>query len=425
MRLSKLSLRTRFISAILLVVVLLSASFYFAVAQFIEYLEYELMATQVEQELREFVKAYKNDPRAAHADAEDIWEYVAVAGGGELPAPIRDLGPGLHDDVRIDGREYYVGRQDVDGARLYVGVDMEPVERLEERLLVLTLGCILAGLAIAWLVARVLARLITRPVEALATLVSKVDPTQPHAPLGPQFDDREIGIIAAAFDNYAHRVEEFVQREQAFTEDASHELRTPLTVISGAAQLLADDGQLSEGAQRRVERILRGANQMQRLIEALLQLAREDSGAAGEHCDVVEIVREACHSQQEQLGYKPLALNLHIESPQRVRGSPGMVASLVSNLIANAVHYTEQGRIDVSLTPGCLIVEDSGAGIAPADLTRIFEHRYRGTNSRGLGLGLYLVKRIADRLGWQVQVSSVPGTGTRFNVIFEPLPSES
>ena len=95
-----------------------------------------------------------------------------------------------------------------------------------------------------------------------------------------------------------------------------------------------------------------------------------------------------------------------------------MAACVVGNLLENAVHYTENGMIRVELSPQELVVQDSGVGIAPADLSNIFERRYRGPQSRGLGLGLYLIKRICDRLGWSVRAESVPGAGARFVVTF-------
>jgi signal transduction histidine kinase len=418
-RLTSPSLRTRFVGAIFLVVVLLSSGFYFAVSEFIEFLEHELMATRVQQELQEFVKQYESHTDHAPIDAEDMWRYAAAPNSRTLPAPLNDVPPGVHDDVMIDGREFYVGRQDVAGVRLYVGIDMEPVERLEERLLALTFFCIAAGLLISWPLARLLARLVTRPVDELAALVSDLQPARDQLPIGGRFNTREIGVIAAAFDRYTQRVAQLVRREQAFTEDASHDLRSPITVISGAAQLLAADEQLTPVAQRRVQRILRATTQMQRLTEALLFLARESPEADTESCALHELLAEIALTYQESLVDGPVSLHLQIEQPRIVRGPPGMIASLISNLVANAIDHTPEGRIDLTLRAGNLIVQDSGNGIAAEDLSRIFEHGYRGPNSRGFGLGLSLVKRIADRLGWTINVSSELGAGARFELFFD------
>jgi signal transduction histidine kinase len=89
----------------------------------------------------------------------------------------------------------------------------------------------------------------------------------------------------------------------------------------------------------------------------------------------------------------------------------------VNNLLLNAVNFTQQGFIDVKLTPTEFTVRDTGIGIPPKDLSRIFERRYRGAQSRGLGLGLYLVSRICQRLGWSIETSSAEGAGTIFRIL--------
>jgi signal transduction histidine kinase len=104
-----------------------------------------------------------------------------------------------------------------------------------------------------------------------------------------------------------------------------------------------------------------------------------------------------------------------------------MVACVVNNLLLNAVNFTQSGAIEVKLTAEQLTVRDTGIGIPPQDLSRIFERRDRGTQSRGLGLGLYLVSRICGRLGWVIETESAEGRGTtfrvRFGVTVEPRPA--
>lgn len=106
--------------------------------------------------------------------------------------------------------------------------------------------------------------------------------------------------------------------------------------------------------------------------------------------------------------------------PTRVQGPPALIASVVHNLVANALHHTERGWVRVSLRDRVLTVADTGLGIPPEDLERIFERRFRGRTSAGLGLGLYLVRRITLRLGWEIGVEST-SSGTRF-VIRLPEP---
>jgi signal transduction histidine kinase len=293
------------------------------------------------------------------------------------------------------------------------------LEQLEERFIALAAACALVSWLAAIALALWLAQRVMRPVSQLADLVKEWRPGDHQRRLTPQFGDQEIGMIATAFDGFIERMEAFVAREQAFTEDASHELRTPLAVIDSASQLLADDPQLPATARERVQRILRAVQQMQMLIEALLFLAREDGQHASEEMALHQLVADIADNHRELIGSKSLELALST-IPTVLRAPRGMANCVISNLLLNAIHYTERGRIEVRVEPGRLSVQDTGIGIPPQDLERIFERRFRGTQSRGLGLGLYLVKRICDRLDWQVEVTSRSEQGARFDLFFSP-----
>lgn len=419
MSMPELSLRTRFIGACLLLVTISTAGYFVAVAQFVEFLESELHSLRLGGELQEFADSYAVSTDAVGPHAAGLSSYVVPAGAPDdgIPERLRRMGPGIHDDIHLNDREVAVGRQDVNGARLYVVLDMEPVEQLEARFITLAWLCVLLSWAAAIILALWLARRVMQPVTRLAHLVANWQPDNHEQRLTPQFGEREIGVIAAAFDRFMERLREFVAREQAFTEDASHELRTPLAVIDSSVQLLLDDAALPAQSRGRVQRIQRAVQQMQMLIEALLFLARESGGYPAEHLALHQLVAEVADSHRELLAGKSLDLTVKT-TPTVVRAPRGMASCVVGNLLLNAIHYTDRGRIEIEVHPEGLTVQDTGSGIPPDDLSRVFERRFRGAQSRGLGLGLYLVKRICDRLGWQVKVSSAAGVGTRFEVSF-------
>lgn len=423
---SSFGLRGRLVAAILLIVSIVTAGFYSTVAQFIEFYESEMTDRVLVDELEQFVQQYRNNPDIPAPRTSDLRSYVVKGpDSAGLPAALRSLAAGRHGEIFIDGVEYAAGREDVGDSRIYLLLDLQRVENLEVRFLTLAWLCAVASWIAAIGVALWLSRVVLQPVTLLATQVGALDPANPHVPLAQQFGNHEIGLIAAAFDRFMLRLTEFIGREQAFTEDASHELRTPLTVIDSTAQLLAGDTTLSPQAHERVQRILRGSQQMRSLIEALLFLAREVGGEF-ETLALDRLVHEAADAHQEAIAQRQLVLVVKAE-PTIVCAPRGMAYCVINNLLLNAIHYTEQGRIELRVAPGRLLVQDSGSGITPEDLGHIFERRYRGEQSRGLGLGLYLVKHICDRLGWTVQVSSTPGVGTRFEVYLglSPLAAKS
>jgi len=414
----RLGLRARFVAALLLFTAALAGGFGLAVGQFIEVLESELQERLVQRELNEFVEAYRRDPNIAPPDSAGLDGYILRPGQpSQIPPQVEQIASGSAGEIQIGDVNYFAARRDVGDTRLYLVLDISNVEALEERLIALALAFVLASFIAATALGLALSRLVTRPVSRLADLVTSLDPSDRGLSLRATFDDRDIGMIAAAFDRYLQRLDEFVVREQTFTDVASHELRTPLAIVQSGVQLLLEEPGVSERGRERLERIHRAALQMNGLIEALLFLAREDDRTTATTCALDEVLRAAVDTHREAAANGALELHCEIVAPQAVDASAVMANVVVGNLIDNAIQHAEHGRIDVRLEPGRLTVQDTGKGIDSEELARIFDYRYRGPRSRGMGLGLYLVKRVCDRLGWQIQASSMPGAGTRFDVV--------
>lgn len=420
---SSWSLRARFLLATSVLTLVLCTVFALAVHEFIELLEDELLHHTLVREMQQLKTELVADPQARPPAATGLTGFIVRTPGERtaLPRELQSLTDGVHEDVEFRGRNYYVAVDKAGGAGLYVLLDTERVEDLEDSVVAaaLLVGVITLGLAAVIGVA--LSRAVMRPVTELADDVAHLDPASRNQRLGKHFANHEVGVIAAAFDDFMERLDSVLEREKAFTEDASHELRTPLAIIASSAELLADDPELSNTARERVLRIRRAAGQMQSLIEALLFLARGESGGSPQPCALDQIVKEAVEVVAAGAAAKSLQLNVDVE-PVTVAGSPVMVACVVNNLLLNAVNFTQAGTIDVKLTLQELLVRDTGIGIPPSDLSRIFERRYRGAHSRGLGLGLYLVNRICQRLGWTIETSSTEGSGTTFRILLSAAP---
>jgi signal transduction histidine kinase len=256
-------------------------------------------------------------------------------------------------------------------------------------------------------------------VIALADAVRAWNPNDPDAsvldPASLELDDADVVVLAKALHTFAARLEAFVERERNFTRDASHELRTPLTVIKVAADVLADEENLSPFAQRSLTRISRSVREIEALIEAFLVLAREsDTGLPEEDFLINEVVREEVERYRDLLGMKPVELRLEERARFALHAPPRVLAVVIGNLIRNACLYTERGSIVVGIHEGSVRVTDTGCGMDQEDLQRAFQTFYRGsgTGARGHGIGLAVVRRIADRFDWPVELESQPGRGT-------------
>lgn len=419
----RLSLRARFVSAVFALVFLICGGFYFAVYQFVEVLEAQLMEATLKRELHELADAVRLGKPAPIRDSVELKGFVWPAG---LPAPeglpvqIRNWPSGTLAEVHIDRNEYYAGREDVGDTAVFMLLDLAEIEALEARLVRIAYGVIVAALVAAVLVGALLSRLVTKPVTRLAQQVAGLEPDGDRVRLHDRFDDREIGLIAEAIDRYQERIERFVGRERDFTDDASHELRTPLAVIRSALPLLAEEAALSEPGRERLERIERASRQMHAMIEAMLFLAREGGGWRAEPCALADVAEDLARTWGRAAREKGLRFDCDIHDPPVILAPPGMAASVIGNLLSNAVQHTPRGSISFRIAGDRVIVEDTGPGIAEAERAHIFERRYRGSRSAGFGIGLYVVHRICERLGWRIHVESRPGQGTRFEIRVKP-----
>ena len=217
------------------------------------------------------------------------------------------------------------------------------------------------------------------------------------------------------------------QVKSQFMRKTSHELRAPL----GAMQSLlkAAEGQMPADAPGRplVDRAVRRSESMLDLIDDLLRYSRLQAAVTDrfEPVDVSEIIRAAAELFHAQAEEKAIALEVDA-SPARILGVRDRLMDLVDNLISNAIRYTPRGgRVTVSVSGeggGAVIaVADTGIGIPPEELPRIFEEFFRGEKAKqavqhGTGLGMAIAKRVADMHGGRIEVTSEVGRGTTFRV---------
>jgi signal transduction histidine kinase len=256
-------------------------------------------------------------------------------------------------------------------------------------------------------------------VMTLADAVRGWNPNEPDAsafdPARLGLEHAEVSVLALALRNFAERIEAFSERERNFTRDASHELRTPLTVIKVAADVLADEENLSAFAQRSLTRIRRSVREIEALIEAFLVLAREsDTGLPEQDFLVNDVVREEVERYRDLQGLKPVELRLEEHARFALHAPSRVLAVIIGNLLRNACLYTERGSIVVGIHEDSVRVTDTGCGMDEEDLARAFQPFYKGsrTGGQGHGIGLAIVRRIADRFDWPVELHSQPGKGT-------------
>ena len=255
-----------------------------------------------------------------------------------------------------------------------------------------------------WAASRVMS-----PVTELAQRLRGSGRSAEPEALASYFAEDEVGELAKTLDDYAERLTDVVKRDREFNADVSHELRTPLAVIRGASELLLTKPDLDDKTRAKLQRIERAEQQCTDLISALLLLSRNERGHGA--ADVGRLAEQLLDAHRTQLGGKPLTLRMEGDVGQVVVDAPDAAVTVaLSNLIGNAVKYTQQGEIIVRLGDNAVDVIDSGPGLSAEDAARLFERGYRGSHAehtQGGGIGLSIVRRLCVLYGWRVRV--VPG----------------
>ena len=238
------------------------------------------------------------------------------------------------------------------------------------------------------------------------------------------------GAVLAVMDLTTRRRLETIRRD--FVANVSHELKTPLTVIGGFAETLRDAELPTEDRQRFLQTIESNTRRMQRIVDDLLDLSRYESGTWVPNIvsnDLSGIVSDAFTAVHRSAEAKGLALTYE-GNDRRVDADPTALRQILGNLVENAVRHTARGSITVGAEPTpdggvAVSVTDTGSGIPPDHLARIFERFYRVDTARsrdegGTGLGLAIVRHLVEAHGGSVRAQSVVGQGTTITLHFPP-----
>jgi two-component system phosphate regulon sensor histidine kinase PhoR len=223
--------------------------------------------------------------------------------------------------------------------------------------------------------------------------------------------------------------DEQVRRD--FVANVSHELRTPITVLGGFIETLLDNQQLDEATRNRILGTMQSqTHRMQELVEELLLLSRleSDQGTSTPEATSVDHLMRQVAQSAEHLSQGRHTIEVLIKDHDSILGSAKELLSAFGNLVSNAVRYTPDGgtirlRWSREQGAGVFSVEDNGIGIEQEHIPRLTERFYRVDRARsrdtgGTGLGLAIVQRIATRHEANLEITSEPGKGSRFRVIF-------
>ena len=420
--LAKQPFARRIVIAFTLMTLVVSGTFSLGIVAVVHFIEEHLVTQELGRELDSVLNDVMVHGDAPRLDAATRF-FASNLPGYAIPEAFRGLADGFTELVRNDDA-YYVYQREIDGAKYLLVEEQHEFEARENALFMVVLAGFLLSIVGAWGLGWLMARKVMAPLSRLAQQVRHRDQLHPMAPpLALQYPDDEVGHVAAAFDSTLGQLRQTLERERLFTADVSHELRTPLMVVLGACELL-EQAELPPRAQRQAARIHRAAEEMQDLVETFLMLARarpQQASFAG-NTSLKSVAAEQSERWAPLLAEKGLAFELQVEEEDSAVYNHTLLGAVMSNLLRNALHYTDRGTVRLILGSGGFRVEDSGVGIPLAEQERMFQPFVRGAEERGegLGLGLSLVKRICAHQGWDVGVTPRQPQGSCFEVRLQP-----
>jgi two-component system, OmpR family, sensor kinase len=372
-------------------------------------------------------------------------KWVPRSGSATLPDRVTDL----------NGRSWRVAQQRVkpvaarepgsewpantpDGKSYHEEVLLVAFVSLDETEAALaTLGWFLVSIStLIWVTAAVCARWLSRktlvPLTKLVQSARSLDATNPGWSLPEVGTRNELYDLRNAFNDLLGRLHQAYERQRRFSGDASHQLRTPVAIIIGHLEVALRSERTVEQYLRVVRVAHRRAVSLGQIVESLLFLSRAGSSLLS-RSDPIELrgwLTEHMGSRADDPRSSDVRVEILTAEPQWVNAQAHLLGQLFENLLENACKYSAAGMpVVVALTSdghaALLSVEDSGCGIAPGDLARIFEPFFRSTLAQGdappgVGLGLSVVERVATAFGGTVTVWSEVGRGSRF-VVSLPL----
>jgi len=389
------------------------------------------------------------DPDATDPEVvQGPWACVWTPDGGPLyrdplaPHVVSLIGrdaaadPPILESVQASGGTWIrqiTGEQDVAGGKAILRVARSE-ERLRQELrrllAILGLGLPLAG-AFAGVGAYLIARRALAPIEGMARAAQQITAARLSDRLPVDNPDDELGHLASVFNSMFGRLEASFDQLRRFTADASHEMRTPLTAIRTVGEVGLREPRTDHQYREIIGSMLEEADRLNRLVESLLTLARAEAGharLARERIDLGGMAREVVDHLSVLAEDKRQAVTIDAPDGVFVLADRVVLRQAVINLLDNAIKYSPvEGQVRVAVTAGpspvaILAVQDSGPGIAPEHVGKIFDRFYRIEKSRsravgGAGLGLSIARWAVEAHGGRIEVDPGQPGGSVFRIV--------
>ncbi len=397
--------------------ILLASMFFLSLLTIVVYysneiLEDALLAKQTDFELKNIQYLLNQDPDTPLPGSASLSIYLASRQDSRpIPEYLIDLADGVHHDLKVADKAYHVMVAPGASDRIYIQYDVTEIERSEALLSNILLVAWIVLIVVMFFIARILSKKLSRPIAQLSQDLSRINPDERGIRLSDRFEDDEVGRIAQAFDSYTGKMDSYVEKQIGFAAMASHELRSPLTIVQTSADLIAyrdNDPEIKPY----LEKIQRASANMANIIHALLAVTRDQpTRNADQKIQLQPLVDEILDAMKNEVRAKQIEIENNLAPEICIKADKTLLTVVLTNLIKNGVKHGQDSSIKIEMEGPVLLITDTGIGIDSDELQHIFDFGYRGQNSQGYGVGLYISKLICDYQGWSLDLVPNPQGG--------------
>jgi signal transduction histidine kinase len=415
------SLRQRLTTGIVLYTILLSLAVA-AQGYFVnERAEQLVWTSMLETEYAHFKERVRLDPDFHWVDTNGL-RLFGLPGGAPMPDTFSELAPGVHDEIFLGAEQFVVLVKDEPAGRLILALEISNLEADESSfILSIVLSSIVMVIVLAVLT-QIGAGALLRPLTNIAAAISRLNPDREGERIPvPANAPGEAVIIAGSLNDHLERIDAHVKREREFINLASHELRTPIAVISGAAEVALDRVADAETSREILRRVLATTRDMQRLMVLLLALAKDPGKlqAGSESIDLAELVPSIVEDHCALATERGLRMATRCAAGAVIHAPVQIVRAAIGNLLRNAIENSRQGVISIEVgMPARVTIRDQGSGLSDEELALIYTKLARSGQGTSRGIGIELIARLCEHLGWRLGIESSRTQGTTANLEF-------
>lgn len=356
-----------------------------------------LLTTALQQEMAHYWQRLEKNPQADLPDTKNLYGYRWLSDNPPAKFAHTQLEPGVHR-IFVDGKERMTVYGERYGQHVLLVFGESNVNRLVWLfgLAPLMLSLFVLYSVLWWFNRRAHQKF--SPLTQLAMTLQHIDWERQQDFVSPFANVNTEGNMEAerlkeALQQYHRTLITFIKREQQFTGDVSHELRTPLTVLKGNVQLC----QSRYGQDKALSRLLNTIEDMQLLVDTLLALARNHTGALPkEQASLPTVVDQLVQELQVLAQSRHMQVTIHVQQDVSLALNQAMSRMIFSNVLRNALNYSQGQHIDIVIDAHKVMIADDGVGMNLNTSNPV--------EPKGHGIGLQLVSRLCERLDWRVEL---------------------